>query len=226
MKDIPVFDTETGVSTLILKEIPYKQIAYVKLQSVQPDGLKEHLRECVSFCRMCGAEHIFATGHPELNQWPLRCSIIPMACGLLTEEEPPANLFPVTEQTAVKWRTIYNERMAAVDNAATLTALDEKKIIASGGAYFIHDNGKLLGIGWIEGSEVLCIATVERGAGERILRTLLTAADSDRVKLQVASTNARAIRLYEKLGFIPCGESTDWHTVWERGGEACSGQVR
>ena len=217
MKDIPVFDTETGVSTLVLKEIPYKQIAYVKVQSVQPGGLKEHLRECVSFCRMCGAERIFATGHQDLERWTLHCSIIPMACGLSTVEEPPANLFPVTEQTAARWRTIYNERMAAVDNAATLTALDEKKILASGGAYFVHDTGALLGIGWIEGSEVLCIAAVERGAGERVLRTLMTAADSDRVTLQVASTNHRAIRLYEKLGFIPCGESINWHTVWERG---------
>ena len=30
-----MFDTETGVSTLVMKEIPYKQIAYVKVQSVQ-----------------------------------------------------------------------------------------------------------------------------------------------------------------------------------------------
>ena len=49
LKDIPVFDTETGVSTLVLKEIPYKQIAYVKVQSVQPGGLEAHLHECVSF---------------------------------------------------------------------------------------------------------------------------------------------------------------------------------
>ena len=59
LKDIPMFDTETGVSTLVLKEIPYKQVAYVKVQSVQPDGLKAHLQECVSFCRMCGAERIY-----------------------------------------------------------------------------------------------------------------------------------------------------------------------
>ena len=220
MKNIPVFDTETGVSTLVLKEIPYKQIAYVKVQSVQPGGLKEHLRECASFCRMCGAERVFAAGPQDLEQWPLLCIVIPMACGLLTGDEPPANLFPVTEETAARWRSVYNERMKAVDNAATLTALDEKKILASGGAYFIHDNGALLGIGWIEGSELLCIAAVERGAGERVLRTLMTAADSDRVTLQVASTNHRAIRLYEKLGFIPCGEGIGWHMVWERGGEA------
>ena len=53
MKDIPIFDTDTGVSTLLLKEIPYRQTAYVKVQSVQPGGLREHLEECVSFCRMC-----------------------------------------------------------------------------------------------------------------------------------------------------------------------------
>lgn len=225
MKDIPIFDTETGVSTLVLKEIPYQQIAYVKVQSVQPGGLEAHLRECVSFCRMCGAERVLVTGHPELERHPVHCSIIPMACGLLTGEEPPANLFPVTEETAARWRGIYNERMKTVDNAATLTALDEKKILASGGAYFVHDSGTLLGIGWIEGSEVLCIAAVERGAGERVLRTLMSAADSDRVTLQVASTNHRAIRLYEKLGFIPCGEGIGWHTVWERGAGSCSGQA-
>ena len=140
-----------------------------------------------------------------------------MACALMTVEKPPANLFPVTEETVSKWRSIYNERMSGVDNAATLTAFDEKKILASGGAYFAHRDGELLGIGWMEGSEVRCIAAVKRGAGGHVLRTLMTVADSDRVTLEVASTNHRAIRLYEKLGFFPCGEGKSWHTVWERG---------
>ena len=70
LKDIPMFDTQTGVSSLILKEIPYKQVAYVKVQSVQPDGLGAHLQECVSFCRMCGAERVLASGHEGLDQWP------------------------------------------------------------------------------------------------------------------------------------------------------------
>ena len=217
MKDIPVFDTPTGVSTLILKEIPYAQTAYIIVQSVQPEGVQEHLTECVSFCRMCGAERILASGRPELEAWPLRCRIIPMACALMTEEKPPANLFPVTEETVSKWRSIYNERMSGVDNATTLTAFDEKKILASGGAYFVHRDGELLGIGWMEGSEVRCIAAVKRGTGEQVLRTLMTVADSDRVTLQVASTNFRALRLYEKLGFIPYGEGKCWYTVWEGG---------
>ena len=218
MKDIPVFDTETGVSTLILKEIPYKQIAYVLVRSVQPDGLEAHLQECVSFCRMCGAERIYAQGHPELERWPLHCRVLKLS-GRFDGWEPPASLFPVTEATVARWREIYNERMGPVDNAATMTARDEKEILDSGGAYFVHDDGELLGIGWVRENEILCIAAVRPGAGETVLRTLMTTADSDRVTLEVASTNHRAIRLYEKLGFIPCEEGKSCHTVWEGGKE-------
>ena len=212
LKDIPMFDTQTGVSSLILKEIPYKQVAYVKVQSVQPDGLGAHLQECISFCRMCGAERIFASGHAELDQWPHHCTVITMVLGLPCSMEYGANLFPVTEETVAQWRSVYNERMAGVDNAATMTARDEKEILA-GGAYFVHEAGELLGIGWMKGSELLCIAAAKPGAGERVLKTLLTLADSDRVELDVASTNRRALRLYEWMGFVPVAEKTKWYQI-------------
>ena len=213
MKDIPLFDTETGVSTLILKEIPTRQVAYVRVQSVQPDGLAEHLNECVSFCRMCGAERVYASGHEDLQAWPLYCGILPMALLVPEQSDPGANLFPVTEQTVGKWREICNERMAQVDNAATLTARDEKEIL-SGGAYFVHDAGELLGIGWMKGSELACMAAVKPGAGERVLRTLLTLAVTERVTLEVASTNVRALRLYERLGFLQTGEARNWYIIY------------
>ena len=213
MKDIPMFDTETGVSTLILKEIPTRQVAYVRVQSVQPDGLSEHLNECVSFCRMCGAERVYASGHEDLQAWPLYCGILPMALLVPEQSDPGANLFPVTEQTVGKWREICNERMAQVDNAATLTARDEKEIL-SGGAYFVHDAGELLGIGWMKGSELACMAAVKPGAGERVLRTLLTLAETERVTLEVASTNVRALRLYERLSFLQTGEARNWYIIY------------
>lgn len=212
MKDIPMFDTDTGVSTLLLKEIPYKQIAYVKVQSVQPGGLREHLTECISFCRMCGAERILASGHPELEAWPLYCSVLTMR-GQIPQQEPPAMVFPVTEETVGRWREIYNEKMAPVDNAATMTARDEKEILGSGGACFVHDSGKLLGIGWVRGDEILCLASVEPGTGERVLGTLLTLLEGDRAVLEVASTNSRAIRLYERMGFLTAGERTRWYQI-------------
>ena len=155
-----MFDTATGISSLILKEIPYKQTAYVHVRSVEEGGLGEHLSECVSFARMCGAERVYATGHEGLVQWPKHCAVLTMAMLLPEQLEPQANLFPVTEETVGKWRAIYNEKMGPVDNTATMTARDEKEIL-SGGAYFVHENGQLLGIGWMKGSELLCVAAVQ-----------------------------------------------------------------
>lgn len=213
MKDIPMFTTETGVSTIILKEIPYKQIAYIKVRDVQPGGLAEHIAECIQFCRAAGAESVFASGHPGLEEHPLFCSILTMSLSMTELTEPEASLFPVTEGTVARWREVYNEKMRPVDNAATMTAYDEKEIVSSGGAYFVHEDGRLLGIGWMKGSEVLALAAAEPGAGERVLRTLLTVADSDRVTLEVASTNERAIRLYQRMGFLTIGERTRWYRV-------------
>lgn len=208
-----MFDTDTGVSTLLLKEVPYKQIAYVRVQSVQPGGLREHLRECVSFCRMCGAEKVLAQGHPELEEFPAHCSVLSMSLAV-PNQEPPAMVFPVTEKTVGRWRDIYNEKMTGVDNAATLTAFDEKRLLSSGGACFVHDCGELLGIGWVEGDEILCLATVKPGGGERVMRTLLTLMDGERATLEVASTNARAIRLYKRMGFVTVGEISKWHQIF------------
>ena len=212
MKDIPMFDTETGVSSLILKEIPYKQIAYIRVQSVQSGGLEEHLRECRSFCRMCGAEVILAQGHEELHQYPLHCAVLTMS-GTVTDREPPAMVFPVTDETVRRWREIYNEKMAPVDNAATMSAFDEKKILASAGAVFVHEGGELLGIGWVEDCEILCVASVVPGAGERVMKTLLSLIDGEAVTLEVASTNTRAIRLYERMGFVTVGERSRWYHI-------------
>lgn len=70
MKDFPCFATDDGVASLILKEIPYRQEAYIRFQDVQPGRLAPFLEECVSFCRMAGAEKIYAQGHRELARYP------------------------------------------------------------------------------------------------------------------------------------------------------------
>lgn len=208
-----MFPTDTGVSTLMLKEVPYKAIAYIRIQDVQPGGLEEHLSECVGFCRMCGAEHVYAAGHPGLEAYPLHCAVLKMSLAMEDDPEPGACLFPVTEETVGRWREIYNEKMGPVDNAATMTALDEREIVSSGGTYFVHENGTLLGIGWMKGSEVLAVASVQPGAGERVLRMLMTVADSDHVTLEVASTNGRARALYERMGFVTVGERARWYRL-------------
>lgn len=212
MRDFPIFTTEYGVSSLVLKEIPYRNEAYIRIRDVQPGFFQEHLAECVSFCRMCGAEQIFAEGDVRLESYPLYTCVYRMRCTASVQEEKVASLFPVTQETVGKWRGIYNEAMRNVDNAGTLESRDEKKIL-SGGAYFVHDSGELLGIFWVEENKLLTIAAVQKGAGERVMHTMMSLLQEEEMELEVASTNERAIRLYEKLGFVKTAELSRWYRV-------------
>ncbi len=213
MKDFPVFTTETGVSSLVLKEVPYRREAYIHVQDVSRDGQSEHLQECVAFCRMVGAERVFATGHADLTQYPVHMRLLEMRITAWVDTMFLCNLFPVTEQTVSRWRQIYNEAMRSVDNAGTLEAREEEKILSSGGAYFIHDNGNLLGIGWMEDTRLLAVASVVRGSGEYLMHTLMSLVEGADMTVEVASTNERAIHLYEKLGFLRTRELACWYDV-------------
>lgn len=211
MQDIPVFTTEYGVASLVLREIPYRQEAYICIQSsCQPEEL---LAECVGFCRACGAEKIFARNHEILEKYPLHTSVVKMRGIARVDDSKVENLFPVTEQTVSGWREFMNGRLKDVDNAATLVSQGEKEILESGGAYFVHKNGELLGGGWLKEGELLLLAAVP-GAGERVMHTLMSLQPDQPVELDVASTNTRAIRLYEKLGFVKTEELRRWHKVF------------
>ena len=209
MKDIPMFTTEYGIASLLLGEIPYRQEAYIRVQHANDGQMENLIRECVGFCRAAGAERIYwSAGDVEGK---LHSSVFEMRGEARPDLQQVAQLFPVTEQTVGQWRQIYNQRMAQVDNAVTLTAADEKKLLESGGGYFVHQSGKLLGIGWLEDTKLLAIATVERGTGEQVLHTLLSLVEGATVTLEVASTNEKALRLYERLGFLKTRELRRWY---------------
>ena len=211
MKDIPLFTTDFGVASLILKEIPYKFVAYIRVLNAQPGMIQNLMEECAAFCRAAGADCAFAADSAELEIYPLHHTVRVMRGN--DDWEPEAHLFPVTEQTVKRWREIYNEKMAPVDGSCTLTAWDEKEILNSGGAYFVHKEGTLLGIGWVEEGKLICVASCVPGMGGTETRTLLSAQGSGSVELEVASTNTRAIRLYEALGFVTTGERSSWYQV-------------
>ena len=213
MRDFPVFTTDFGVSSLILREIPYKKEAYIRLLDVQPDGLAEHLEECIQFCRIAGAERVYAAGSG-LNNYPKGAAVLEMHGISCPDPEQAACLFPVTEATVSLWREIYNKSMANVDNAGTLEKRDEKQLLESTGVFFIHENKTLLGIGWIEDHRLLAVAATKKGMGRRVMHTLLSACPGDDLLLEVASTNERAIHLYETLGFLKTRLLTQWHIVF------------
>lgn len=210
MRDIPFFQTENGVASLILHEVAYKQIAYVQIQSfMQFESL---LQECVDFCRAVGAEKVYATGSDLLNTYPLFTSIIEMRC--LRDKIPcsSCNLVPVTKGLLEKWREIYNERMRNVPNAATITSQEADTQI-NAGAYFVYHDNVPVGIGKVSGNQIDAVAAVVAGMGREVVSALCTVITGEVVCVEVATANSPAIRLYEAMGFVETKEISAWYCV-------------
>lgn len=211
MRDFPVFTTENGAASLVLREIPYRGVAYITLQdTLNP---KELLAECVDFCKIAGAEKVYATGHKYLEDYPVYTSVVKMQRSKDGLPESDAALFPVTEKTLEDWRSLYNDRMKAVPNASTMTREEGKQMLIKGGGYFVHKDGEMLGIGIARGDKIEAIASAKPGAGETVLLTLCSALFSENIVLEVASNNERAIQLYERMGFLKTEQLRTWYDV-------------
>lgn len=213
MKDFPVFPTEYGVASLVLKEIPYQSAAYIIIRdSREPEKL---LEECVSFCRMCGAERIYATGHPSLEGYPLYTAMWEMSCDRCSLPRTDAALFPVQPHTLEQWREIYNRKVVHVPNGAWMTQGDGQKMTEQGTGYFVHKDGELVGIGKGEGDTIQWVASVKPGGGRDVVLALAEALPAERIKLTVASVNQKAVSLYENLGFILTKEISKWYVIFK-----------
>lgn len=211
MKDIPMFTTENGVASLILKEIAYQQTAYVILRdSLEPEKLIE---ECAGFCRACGAERVYATGHPVLENRPFYTAMWEMTCLSAALEDTDAALFPVQAQTLETWRHIYNEKVTRVPNGAWMSAADGKKMLEKGDGYFVHRGEMLLGIGRASGDVIDWVASVRPGAGRDVVLALAHAITEEKLTLTAASANEKAVTLYESLGFVRIKELSKWYQV-------------
>lgn len=211
MRDFPVFTTKHGVASLIFSEVPYKGIAYIRIQdTLEPQAL---LRECVDFCKTVGAQKIYATGHAILEAYPFHTAIWQMRRMRDGLPETDAALFPVTEKTIEEFRSLYNERMANVSHAATMTRGEGEKLLLRGAGYFVHRGETLLGIGIAAGDAVEAVIAARPGMGTDVMLALCSALFSENVMLEVASDNLRARKLYDKLGFIKTAELSRWYDV-------------
>lgn len=212
MKDIPLFTTEYGVASLTLREIPYRQRAYIKIQSAsEPEKL---LAECIGFCRACGAEQIDAAGSDVLEQYPLITPMWLMICDRERIGQTDACIFPMTEQTVQRWLELYNQRMADVPNAAYLDSKDGKEFLENGDCYFVHRNGKLLGIGKAAEDYIDIVIAAEPSMGETVVQALSNALTGETVRVVVAGANVRAVRLYERMGFVRTKEIIRWYRIF------------
>lgn len=212
MKDIPVFATEYGIASLVLKEIPYQSAAYVTVRdSLEPERL---LEECIGFCRACGADRIYATGHSELESRPLYTAMWQMQCSLEALPDTDAALWPVQENTLKQWQQIYNDKVRNLPNGAWMTDADARKMIERGDGYFIHRGETLLGIGRASGDTIDWVASLQPGAGRDVLLALSHAITEETVLLTVASVNIKAVKLYENLGFLKNKELSRWFHIF------------
>ena len=212
MRDFPVFTTECGVGSIVLKEIPYSGAAYITIHdAIDPKGF---LAECTDFCKAVGAKCVYAKGHSCLETYPLYTAVVKMTASVESLPETDAALFPVTEQTIKRWCQIYNERMQNVPNASYMSERASQELLQKGNGYFIHRDGELYGIGIASGDCIECVASVKRGMGREVVLALLHALTSDVVNLEVASENYRAIGLYESLGFAKIQEISRWYKIF------------
>ena len=206
-----MFTTEYGVASLILREIPYQQTAYIRMQSsLEPEKL---LQECISFCRVVGAEKIFAMGDPCLEAYPFHTAMYRMVCQKDSLGDTDAALWPVQEETASEFQRIFNRKAPSIPNGAWMTDQDTREMLCTGEGYFVHRGDQLLGIGRVFGGEMRFVASVSAGAGCDVVRALCHAATEETVELTVASENKKAMDLYQRLGFVVVEELSRWYRV-------------
>ena len=211
MKNFPFFTTEYGVAALTLKEIPYQGKAYIKILDTQEPELL--LKECLDFCRAVGAEEIFASGNPYLENFPLHTALWHMRCAVESVGHTAAALWPVQPEKVKKFRAIYNEKAKKLPNSVWMDEAEEKNMLETGEGYFVHRNGELLGIGRVLGDEIRFLASVQPGAGADVVRALSNAVMGESIVLEVASVNEKALDLYTRLGFIKTAELSRWYKI-------------
>lgn len=210
MRDIPIFTTEFGIASLILREIPYKEIAYVRVQSsLQPRIL---LEECASFCRAAGAERVYAdTG----GGWsyPIHTQILQLSLPREKLPDTRSQAVPVTDDTLRFFREIYNKKMSRVDNASYMTKQDARQCLDSRTGYFVRKDGADVAIVIASAGKLDALAAIQPGGGREGVLALKQLLAEETIKLEVASTNSRALRLYQSLGFTEDRVLSTWYKI-------------
>ena len=210
MKDLPAFTTENGVATIVLQEVPYSKTAYVIVRDTPAP--KEFIAECVGFCRAAGAEKVYATGHEELKSYPYHTAIWKLEAEL-SQIPQAGSCQAITQENIGLWRQIYNEKMSTVPNAAYMGREKEQMILGSG--CFVYEEERLLGIGMTSDGMIDAVASIVPGGGQKIVSALCHKIGKEKIALQVASENPKAIALYERMGFQKTEEISRWYKIFE-----------
>lgn len=205
MKDIPIFTGQFGIATLILREIPHQGGAYVMVRGTKEGYLQAFLEECRTFCVMAGAQWVLATADEPLDFLPHVHDMLELSCprALLPPPSKPVEAIPVTVENGEEFLRCYRLLFRAIPNAATYTQTDLQRILEQEQACLALVDGKTAGIAqWTDG-ELCAIGVLPeyRGLGHRLALTVFSRMTAEEITLRVSSSNAPALRLYQKLGF-------------------------
>ena len=191
MKDIPVFPCNDGLASLILREIPYKKVAYVLVRSVfgSLDGL---LGQCAAFCRSAGAEKVYAGGDQgDFSPYPVYAHLVERS---LDPSALPATTAVAKLTDDPSWAERYNRCFRHVHGAKTYLSTPSD-------ALYIYDGELLIGLGQIIDGELAAVAALEKGRGADCVAALGKRIPDQPIRLLCAEENLPATRLYDRLGF-------------------------
>ena len=218
MQNIPVFMAEGGTASLILREIPHRSVAYIRLLTIR--DLASLSAECVSFCRDCGAETVLITRGPEpLEEFSHAFDTLRLHVNkeVLPMPASPFRLEPMTTDNDAIYQRIYNLCFCDVPGAATYDRAEIRRIYNQNQqAYLALDpSGVPCGIGELHGNELAAIGLLQeyrgQGLGRDLTLTLLSLCPGPEIMLIAASNNHSALSLYDSLGFTVCGKLSMWY---------------
>lgn len=219
MNNIPVFTGQGGTATLILREIPISGKAYILLRTVLPGQAENLVAECASFCKMCGAEEIFASWEDgDLPFLPPAYDIYLLhVLKSALPEGKPVQLTPMTPENDAIYQRIYNRCFFEVSHALSYDRGQIARIYREHQRAFLalDEKKKPYGIGELHGDELAAIAVLPkyRGTGTDLAISLLQLCPGEELRVTVASDNDAAMRLYERLGFHLAGVESKWFRV-------------
>lgn len=207
MQNIPVFTASHGMASLILREIPFSKRAYILIRAVwngQTEGL---LSECTAFCRMAGAEQVYASDGVNDLPGTHAYDVISMACSKdrLPPPERPVELVPVSPQNGSTYLEIYNTCFRELVGAASYDSRDIRRMITEKKGFLARREGNFAGVVELDADGIAGIGVLPqyRGLGYDLALTALCGLNREVLRLKVADTNERALALYRRIGFEP-----------------------
>ena len=212
MRDIPMFTTENGIATLVLKKIPYTKEAFVRVLDSQ--SCAELLKECIDICRIAGAEIVYATGHQSLDTLPVFCEEMCYIANKHSFPHTDAVALHATMEQLPWWRQIYNQKMSGVHAAAPLGESEVESLIREGKAFCVYKECAIVGIGVAYDGQIHALASLVQGAGPDVVLALAKTFPQNEVSVCVASTNHKALQVYRRLGFCEVQIETKWYKIF------------